>query len=367
MAQAGRQQPRRPALSDAQVTRRRTTIAHVARRAGVSEGAVSFALNGRPGVGPTTRARILQAAKDLDWHPSVPARALSRSKALSLGLVMLRPPELIGADSFFPQFMAGVEMTLSAHGYSLTLQVATDQVTETESYRRLAREGRVDGVFLTDLRGNDRRFDLLLKLGLPAVAIGPPSSNCPFQSVSVDDSVGIRDAVSYLVGLGHKRIGYVHGAPGYVHTVSRYAAWKTALSHADLELGPVESGDFTAPGGARATRRLIALPDPPTAIVYANDIMAISGIGVAHAAGLRVPEDLSVVGFDDVPLSAHVSPPLTTVRQEVVLWGRAAADVLVALVEEEVLPRPQLDAPKLVVRKSADHPRSKGSVRLPGT
>lgn len=313
-------------------------------------------------MGPATRARILQAAKDLDWRPNVPARALSRSRALSLGLVMLRRPELIGADPFFPQFMAGVEMTLSAHGYSLTLQVATDEKTETESYRRLAGEGRVDGVFLTDLRGSDRRFDLLLELGLPAVAIGPPSSDCPFPSVTVDDSVGIRDAVSYLAGLGHRIIGYVHGAPGYVHSASRYAAWKTALAHADLAPGPVESGDFTGLGGARATRRLIALADPPTAIVYANDIMAISGMGVAHASGLCVPQDLSVVGFDDVPLAAHVSPPLTTVRQEVVPWGRAAADVLVAVVEGDVLPRPQLEAPRLLVRESTDHPRSRRKV-----
>jgi DNA-binding LacI/PurR family transcriptional regulator len=340
-----------------EATRRRTTITDVARRAGVSVGAVSFALNGRPGVGPATRTRILEAARELDWRPSVPARALSRSRALSLGLVMLRSPELIGADPFFPQFMAGVETTLAARGYSLTLLVATDQESETEGYRRLAGEGRVDGVFLTDLRGADRRFDLIRDLSLPAVAIGPPVPDCPFPSVSVDDSVGVRDAVRYLAALGHKRIGYVHGTPGYVHTESRHAAWRIALRDAGLRPGPVEAGDFTGPGGAKATRRLLKLPDPPTAIVYANDIMAISGIGAAHQLGVRVPEDLSVVGFDDVPLAAHVSPPLTTVRQEVVPWGRAAADVLVAVVEKVVLPQPVLDAPRLVVRKSTDNPR----------
>lgn len=342
------------------MTQRRPTIRDVARRAGVSEGAVSFALNGRPGVGPATRARILEVARDLDWRPSVPARALSRSRALSLGLVMLRQPELIGADPFFPQFMAGVEMTLTANGYSLTLQVVTDQESEAESYRRLAGEGRVDGVFLTDLRRDDKRFNLIQRLGLPAVAIGPPDPNCPFPSVAVDDSSGVRAAVSYLTGLGHKSIAYVHGTQGYVHTASRSAAYRSALSAVGLAPGPVEAGDFTGPGGAAATRRLLALPDPPTAIVFANDIMAISGMGVAHEKGLRIPRDLSVIGFDDVPLAAHVSPPLTTIRQEVVPWGRAAADMLVAIVEKAEIPQPTLDAPKLVVRNSVTHPRSSG-------
>lgn len=183
-------------------------------------------------------------------------------------------------------------MTLSARGYSLTLQVATDQKAETESCRRLAGEGRVDGVFLTDVRGNDRRFYLIRELGLPAVAMGPPAPDCPFPSVAVDDSLGVRDAVSYLAGLGHGRIGYVHGTPGYVHTVSTYAAWKTALVHAGLEPGPVEGGDFTGLGGASATCRVMALPDPLTAIVYANDHHGDLGnrgcahIRVARARGL---------------------------------------------------------------------------------
>jgi len=334
----------------------------VARRAGVSEGAVSFALNDRPGVGAATRARILEVARDLDWRPSGLARALSLSQALSLGLVMLRSPELIGADPFFPQFMAGVEMTLSAKGYSLTLQVAIDQVTEIEGYRRLAGEGRVDGVFLTDLRRDDSRFGLIRELGLPAVAIGPLDPECPFPLVAVDDSSGVRDAVLCLVELGHTNIAYVLGTPGYVHTESRSVAWLGALKHAGLEPGPVEAGDLTGPGGANATRRLLARPDPPTAIVFANDIMAISGMGVAQAAGLRIPGDLSIVGFDDVPLAAHVSPPLTTVRQEVIPWGRAAADVLVAIVERTDVPHPVLEAPKLVVRNSASHPRPSGRI-----
>ncbi|HET9559552.1 MAG TPA: LacI family DNA-binding transcriptional regulator, partial [Actinomycetota bacterium] len=160
----------------------------MARRAGVSKGAVSFALNDRPGVAPQTRDRILAAARELGWQPSTRARALSRSRAFAVGLVMRRAPELLGADPFFPQFLAGVESVLAERGSALVLQVvADDDEAEASSYRRLARQGRVDGVFLNDLLVEERRFGLLAGLGLPAVAVGRPAGPCPFPVVSVDD------------------------------------------------------------------------------------------------------------------------------------------------------------------------------------
>ncbi|MGH9282733.1 MAG: LacI family DNA-binding transcriptional regulator, partial [Acidimicrobiales bacterium] len=131
---------------------RRPTILDVARRAGVSKGAVSFALNGRPGLAPATRDRILVAARELEWRPSPRARALSHSRAFALGLVMSRPPALLGADPWFAQFLAGIESTLAGQGMALVLQVVGAGAPEEEGYRRLAQDARVDGVFLIDLR-----------------------------------------------------------------------------------------------------------------------------------------------------------------------------------------------------------------------
>jgi len=340
---------------------RRPTIADVAKRARVSPGAVSFALNDRPGVAPATRLRILEAAEELGWRPSARARALSRSKAFSLGLVMSRDPELIGADPFFPQFLAGVEATLPARGYALLLQVVgEDARAEENGYRRLAGEGRVDGVFLTDLRRNDSRFELLAELGLAAVAVGRPEGACPFPSVAPDDRVGARAAIAHLISLGHTDIAHVAGAPSYVHSESRRAVWRDELQRAGLREGPVVSGDFTGPEGARATIRLINSAAPPTAIFFANDLMAVAGMSAAVAAGVRVPLDLSVAGFDDIPLAAHVTPALTTVRQDVASWGRAAADTLLAVVEGAPPPPLSLEPPELIVRASTGPPRKAG-------
>jgi DNA-binding LacI/PurR family transcriptional regulator len=324
----------------------------------VSKGAVSFALNDRPGVGPQTRDRILAAARDLGWQPSTRARALSRSRAFAVGLVMRRAPELLGADPFFPQFLAGVETALAERGSALVLQVvADDDEAEASSYRRLATQGRVDGVFLNDLQVTERRFGLLAGLGLPAVAVGRPAGPCPFPVVTVDDRQGVAGTVEHLLGLGHRRVAFVGGTEGYVHSRSRRTAWREALEAAGVAPGPQRVADFTGPGGAAATRALLELADPPTAIVYANDVMAIAGMGVAIGLGLEVPGDLSVTGFDDVPLAAHVAPPLTTVRQDAMAWGRAAATVLLAAGEGRAAPDMELPPATPVFRASTGPPR----------
>ena len=157
----------------------RPTINDVARVAGVSKGAVSFAFNDRAGLSPETRARILAAAAELGWTPSSRARALSVSRALAVGLVIARPPETLRADPFFPSFIAGVESELATHGYALLLQVVPEHDGEQQTYRRLAVEGRVDGVFLTDLLVEDPRPALLEELGLPTVIVGPARRSRP--------------------------------------------------------------------------------------------------------------------------------------------------------------------------------------------
>jgi DNA-binding LacI/PurR family transcriptional regulator len=341
------------------VASQRPTISDVARHAGVSKGAVSFALNGRGGVSADTRERILDAARELGWQRSHRARSLSMSHAFAFGLVLARPPELLGADPFFPSFIAGVETILALAGYSLLLQVVPDEDAEAARYRTLAGEGRVDGVFVSDLRTRDSRIALLAELKLSAVTLNRPDVPSPFPAVCQQDRVGVMNAVRHLVHLGHNRIAHVAGPRTFLHGLSRRTAWADALDEAGLRRGPVVVSDFTAAGGAAATEQLLDLAEPPTGIVYANDLMAIAGLGVAHRRGLRVPRDLSVSGFDGIELAMHVHPALTTVVTNPFGWGEAAARSLLAVTNRRRIDPPAdiyLDPARLEVRRSTARP-----------
>ncbi|MHA3703484.1 LacI family DNA-binding transcriptional regulator [Jatrophihabitans sp. YIM 134969] len=333
----------------------RVTIADVAARAGVSAGAVSFALNGRPGVAASTRERILAVAEELGWTPNVRARSLSRSTSYTVGLVLARPTATVGADPFFPAFVAGVNAVLTPVGRSLLFTVVPDADTELATYRRLAGESRVDGVFLTDLRFGDPRPALLSELGLPAVTVGRPEPAAPgVGSVSVDDVPGVRETVEELVALGHRRIAHVTGPAGYLHVRHRSTAWADALHDAGLEADLLVHTDFSAGEGARATADLLDLAERrrPTAITFANDVMALAGLAVATRHGLRVPDDLSVTGFDDTDLARHVEPPLASVNTDVEGWGRACARALLAAVDGAAAEHLELAPARMVARAS---------------
>lgn len=354
----------RPAPSAAPPVReRKITIGDVAARAGVSKSAVSFVFNGRSGVGEEARERILEAARELEWRPDARARALSRSRAQALGLVIRRAPELLSTDPFFPQFVAGVESFLSTVGYALVLQVVDGEEAEREAYSRFAHEARVDGVFLTDLRVEDERPAELAALGMPCVLLGwgPGEGTEP---IGLDDAAGIRRAVRHLHALGHERIAHVSGADRYVHSRVRRDAWQSELAALGLQPGAVVEADFTGAAGARATHELLDDPEPPTAIIYANDIMAIAGISAAIDRGVRVPHDLSIIGFDDIPLAPYIIPPLTTVRQDVFQWGNACARALVSIVEGHAPGPIDLPPVEFIVRGSTGPVRGQVDVTI---
>lgn len=330
----------------------RPTINDVARAAGVSKGAVSFAFNNRPGLAQETRDRILETARTMGWTPNSRARALSVSRALAVGLVIARPPETLRADPFFPSFIAGVESVLAENDYALLLQIVPEDDEAHASYRRLADQGRVDGVLLTDLHVDDTRPALLAEVGLPAVIIGPALGEAFWPAVGVDDGPGISAVVDHLVGLGHSRIAHVGGPGVMVHGRSRREAWAAALETAGLTQGPFIEADFSAEAGAAATRQLLDLAEPPTAVVYANDLMAMAGLAVAVTRGVDVPGQLSIAGYDDTELAAHLQPPLTTVTSDVTGWGRAAATRLLELIDQREPTEATLRPPQLVARGS---------------
>lgn len=340
---------------------KRPTIADIARRAGVSKGAVSYALNGQPGVSDATRRRILAIADEIGWNPNSAARALSGATANAVGLALCRPARTLGVEPFYMELISGVEAELSARSYALTLQVVADQDAEIAVYRRWWGERRVDGVFICDLRVDDQRVPVLEQLQLPAVIIGGPDGVGSLAHVWSDEAAALAETVQYLVALGHRRIARVGGLPDLLHTTIRTNAFDTVCTRLGLAGAVTVPSDYTGEEGARATRRLLSAAARPTAVIYDNDVMAVAGLAVAQEMGLAVPGDLSIVAWDDSPLCQLVHPPLTALSRDIPAYGAHAARVLLAELGGEHVGSLQDDTAHLTPRGSTAPPRKGGS------
>lgn len=318
-----------------QQSQTRVTIRDIAQRAGVSKGAVSYALNGRPGVSEETRERILRIAQELGWYPNRAARALSAARADACGLVMARPANTLALEPFYMEFIAGAESELAARSMALTIQLVRDTRDEIEVYRRWWGERRVDGVLMVDLRVEDPRVEELARIGLPTVVVGGPVPGGVLPAVWHDEQSVVVEAVRYLAALGHERIAHVAGVGDFVHTMQRTGAFRSAME--ELGLRPeIATTDYTPESGARATRRLLSSPTPPTAIIFDSDLLAVTGLGVAQQMGFVVPDDVSIVGWDDSLISQVVHPPLTAITRDITAYGITATRHLLAVIDEGV-------------------------------
>ena len=325
---------------------RRVTIKDIAREAGVSKGAVSYALNDRPGLADSTRERILRIADELGWRPNSAARSLSASRANACGLVLARPARTLAVEGFFPEFLAGVESELSARSIALTLQLATDVESEVTVYRRWWAEHRVDGVLLLDLREDDPRIASLAELGLPAVVVGGPLGDGRLGSVWHDEGAAVVELVRYLAALGHERIARVAGVEGFVHSAMRTDAFADAARDLGLSARVIPT-DYSPESGARATRELLTDPEPPTAIAFDSDVLAVAGAGAAQQMGLSVPDELSIVAWDDSLLCQVVHPPITTLSRDIAEFGALGTRQLLAVIDGH--PADDLEAPRAVL------------------
>ncbi|MFB9234200.1 LacI family DNA-binding transcriptional regulator [Plantactinospora siamensis] len=337
---------------------KRPTIADVARRAGVSKGAVSYALNGQPGVSAATRQRILAIAEEIGFNPNSAARALSGASARAVGLALSRPARILGIEPFFMELISGVEAELSSRGYALTLQVVADPEAEVAVYRRWWGERRVDGVFVCDLRADDRRVPMLEELDLPAVVIGGPGHTGALPHVWSDDAAAVTETLEYLIALGHRRIARVGGLPGLLHTELRTSAFQRVCERPEVRWSLSVPSDYSGEDGARVTRRLLSAPERPTAIMYDNDVMAIAGLAVAQEMGLAVPGELSIVAWDDSPLCQLVHPALTALSRDIPAYGGHAARHLLALIRGEQVGAYQDEGAHLTPRGSTAPPRA---------
>jgi DNA-binding LacI/PurR family transcriptional regulator len=312
-------------------------MADVARIAGVSTGAVSYALNDRPGVSPATRARVRQIAAEIGFRPHRAARALKEAAAMAVGMGFCRPARVLGVEPFFMELISGIEAELATHSYALMLQVLPDHEAEVEMHQRWWAERRVDGVIVVDLTEDDVRVAALQRHGLPAVLIGGPEGTGGLPHVWSDDVHAVQQVVAYLAGLGHRRVARVSGPPDLMHTRLRDEAFQVEGGRAGFTRRPPVRTDYTAEQSARATRKLLGLASPPTAIVYDNDVMALAGLATAHEIGLQVPADVSLVAWDDSPLSQLVHPPLTAVSRDITGYGSLAAQQLLKVLAGETV------------------------------
>ncbi|MEV6204503.1 LacI family DNA-binding transcriptional regulator [Streptomyces sp. NPDC051771] len=314
---------------------KRPTMADIARRAGVSKVAVSYALNDQPGVSEATRASIKSIAEELGWRPNSAARALTGGRAQAVGLVVRRPARTLGVEPFFMEFISGVETVLAEQAYALMLQMVADQEQEIEVCRRWWGERRVDGVFLMDLHSEDARVDAIRDIGLPAVAIGPPEVAGGLPAIWSDDGASVHEIVRYLAALGHRRIARVAGPAELAHTAVRDAALAEACREAGIPEATVVHTDYTGDAGARAARALLIASARPTAIVFDNDIMAVAALSVAQELNLAIPADLSVVAWDESPLTQVVRPMLSAVTRDIPAYGARSAAALLSLIGGE--------------------------------
>ncbi|HWC78808.1 MAG TPA: LacI family DNA-binding transcriptional regulator [Pseudonocardiaceae bacterium] len=330
---------------------KRPTIADIARRAGVTKAAVSFALNGQPGVSESTRGRIMQIAEELGWQPNSAARALSDGRSGVFGLVIDRPASTLGVEPFFMQLISGMQAELSREHIALLFTMAQGPTAEAELYREWWAQRRVDGVFLVDLQINDSRVPLLEDLGLPTVVVGSPRGSGSLPAVWTDDGRSAEMVVEYLVGLGHRRLARVTGMAHYWHTKIRTDAFAAVARRHGVSATFVEA-DYTSEHGAEATRELLRAPEPPTAILYDNDVMALAGLTVVQRAGLRVPADVSIVAWEDSALCELVHPSLTALHRDIPAHGAQAARQLIALTRHVRLIDLRDPSPVLVRRAS---------------
>lgn len=336
---------------------RRPTSADVAARAGVSRTTVSFVLNGRDGaISAATRERVMTAARQLDYHPHEPARQLAGGTSQTIGLVLRQSPEQVAGDALLAETLRGMTAAARLGGFRVILETLEPKGGR---YADLLRSGRTDGLVVSGPRVDDPdlrdivrdRFAVVLQGSLPGLEV---------TSVDVDNRAGARGAVEHLIALGHRRIGCVTNAPlAYTAASERLDGYRDALRAAGIEPRSewIVEAAFDAGSGHRAMAELLGR-GPYDAVFVASDVVAFGALGALRAARLQVPDDISVIGFDDIPLAAFLEPPLTTVRLPAYELGHAVGTALLDRIANPAAPRRTLLPTELIVRSSTGPPRS---------
>jgi LacI family transcriptional regulator len=330
------------------------TIYDVARLAGVSTATVSRSLNGTGQIAPSTRLAIDDAVRELGYQPNRIARSLVTKSTQTIALLL---PEI--TNPFYGALVSGIEQRTLELGYTMLLCTTEGDAGREETYLNLLRAKQVDGALVDGLVLPPERIASFIADGFPIVCLDRDVDSTAVPVVQVDNKRGGQMATEHLLALGHTRIAHVAGAPELGISGERAEGYRAALRAAGIEPDPrlVEVGNYTEDGGYEAARALLARRRRPTAIFAANDLSAVGVLEAVAESGRRVPDDVSVVGFDDLRLAAYTTPPLTTIHPPAREIGARATSLLLDLTRgKKVRRRRHLLDPELVVRRSTAPP-----------
>lgn len=331
----------------------KVTLKDIARESGYSITTVSHALSGYGDVNENTRQHIIAIAERLGYQPNLAARHLRSKQTKTIGMVI--PLTAYFSDPFFMELLSGVGRQAAEYGYDLLLSAQQPGEEELNAYRRIIASSRIDGVVVARVQRDDPRITFLKEAHHPFVVFGRSNAN-DYPYIDVDGRAGVHQIVLHLARLGHRRIAFVLSPPQLAFTALRYEGYCQGLAEAGLPLDTayIVQGDLTRASGHAAAARLLALPEPPTAIVACNDSMALGAMLAIQEQKLVVGRDVAVAGFDDIPAAASANPPLTTVRQPIYDIGRQALDMLIRVIRNEPIENLHvLLVPELIVRASS--------------
>jgi DNA-binding LacI/PurR family transcriptional regulator len=327
------------------------TIRDVARRAGVSVATAARALGEYGYVSDATRARVLRAARILDYHPNAIARSMIKGRTHTLAVIVSD-----NANPFFASVVRGIEDVVLAEGYAIVLCNADEDPDKEGMYLRTVRQKRVDGLIISPSGGSVSALRSMLAGGTPIVQIDRRVSRLAADAVLIDNRAGVRAAIEHLIRLGHRRIGIISGPRRLYTGRERLEGYRTTLRNAGLHFDEelVLEGTFKEHSGYELVGRFLRLRARPTAIFVANNLMTIGALLGLKEAGVRIPDEMAVVGFDDMDWAPILTPPLTAVAQPGYELGAAAGRLLLERLQTQRTGRPRtvVFQPRLVVRES---------------
>jgi LacI family transcriptional regulator len=329
------------------------TIEEVAKLSHVSRSTVSRVINDDPNVNAGTRQRVKTVIQAINFQPNRAARRLAGGRARVLGLVVPVGVVRLFTDPYFPLLIQGITSACNANDLSVMLWLAEPEY-ERRMIGQIFQIGLIDGLIISSMLIDDPVIQALMCGNLPFVLIGRHPSDGPTNYVDADNLNSAKDAVTYLLRRGRQRVAAISGPQTMVAGLDRLEGYLAALRERALTADPdlIANGDFTEKGGYEAAQQLI--PHKPDAIFASSDAMAIGALRALREAGVKVPDDVALVGFDDIPQAAHTEPPLTTVRQPIQRLGGTAVEALIDLIESPgSTPRRIVLPTELVIRASA--------------
>lgn len=331
------------------------TLKDISKKAGKSITTVSRALNGYDDVSPETKKLVRKIAEEMGYHPNINAQRLQKQKTDTIGFIIPTfGPRF--SDPFFSEFLAGVGNKASDLGFDLLVSTQPTGEKEFEAYHKMMDGRRVDGFIIVRTRRNDERIRYLFGKNYPFTVFGRVEDRNDFPYIDEDGAYGMQQIADHLVSLGHTRIGCIAPDPELMFAATRLEGLKNGLAAHNIQLDESmhRVGDLTQKGGYEQAKFLLSGRTPPTAIVACNDLMAIGAMSAAQDLGLEVGRDVSITGFDDIPLAEYAHPSLTTVHQPIYQIGSMVCDMLINIVKGRTLEQKQIILkPSLIVRESS--------------